>query len=149
VIVRTFRTRIRTGKKWRQQARAGRKCPRAEESFLRDRTARKGMGDSMAQKSSRFDAAEHLDSDEAVAAFVNEALAAHDPARTSEALRVVARALGMSQIARQADLTHRHLFRALAEPSRHHTTTIARALRIVAVEAEREAEASHGPWRVL
>lgn len=53
----------------------------------------------MAEKLTRFDPAEGLTSDEAVAAFMAEALATDDAGYIAHALGVVARAKGMTQIA--------------------------------------------------
>ena len=56
----------------------------------------------MAIKTTRYDSAEHLDSDEAIAAYIDEALGSADPAHIAHALGTVARAKGMTEIARGA-----------------------------------------------
>ena len=45
----------------------------------------------------RFDAAEFLDSEETIAAYLTEALAENDPAQVITAPRTIARARGMTQ----------------------------------------------------
>jgi hypothetical protein len=49
----------------------------------------------------RFDSAELLDSDEAISAYMEDALETDDPAFIAQALGTVARARGMSQISKQ------------------------------------------------
>ncbi len=62
----------------------------------------------------KFDPAEYLDSDEAIAAYMTEALETGDPAFMADALGVVARARGMSEVARRAGLSRESLYRALS-----------------------------------
>lgn len=50
-----------------------------------------------------FDAAPYLDSEEAVAAYLTDILEANDPALLAAALGDIARARGMSEIARHPD----------------------------------------------
>jgi probable addiction module antidote protein len=52
-------------------------------------------------KVTQFDSAEFLDSDEAIRAHLEEALETDDPTFIAQALGRVARARGMSQIAKQ------------------------------------------------
>ena len=55
----------------------------------------------MAEKLTRFDPAEGLTSDEAIAVFMEEAFKTEDANYIAHALGVVARAKGMTQIARE------------------------------------------------
>ncbi|MES2432483.1 MAG: addiction module antidote protein [Pseudomonadota bacterium] len=68
----------------------------------------------MALETTAFDAAEFLDSEEAVSAYLTEALETADPAFIADALGVVARAKGMKQIAEDAGLSRESLYRALS-----------------------------------
>jgi probable addiction module antidote protein len=63
-----------------------------------------------------FDAAEHLDTAEAQEEFLAAAFEEGDPAHVARALGVVARAQGMSRIARDAGVRREHLYKALSEP---------------------------------
>ena len=55
----------------------------------------------MKLKTTKWDAAEYLDSQEAIAIFMAEAFKTNDPAYIAHALGVVARAKGMAQIAKK------------------------------------------------
>lgn len=61
-----------------------------------------------------FDAANYLKDDETVAAYLEEAIDSGEPALIAEALGAVARARGMSQIARDAGLSRENLYRTLS-----------------------------------
>lgn len=61
-----------------------------------------------------FDPANYLDTDEARAAYMTEALATNDAAFIADALGVIARARGMSKVARDTGLSRESLYRALS-----------------------------------
>ena len=61
-----------------------------------------------------YDTAEYLDSEEAIAAYNDAVLEDGDPALIAHALGTVARARGMSQLAREAGLSRENRYRALA-----------------------------------
>ncbi|MCX8905272.1 addiction module antidote protein [Vibrio parahaemolyticus] len=61
-----------------------------------------------------FDPAEYLDSPEAIQAYLDEAAQTCEPAFIADALGVVARAKGMSDIAKQAGLSRETLYRTLS-----------------------------------
>jgi probable addiction module antidote protein len=60
-----------------------------------------------------WDSAELLDSREAIAAYIEAAFEDGDPSLITHALGVVARAKGMSQLAREAGVTREALYKAL------------------------------------
>nr|HET9048397.1 addiction module antidote protein [Chiayiivirga sp.] len=70
----------------------------------------------MAEKFTAFDAAEYLDSEEAIAAYLEAAQedASDDPGLMVMVLADIARARNMSQLAKQAGLTRAGLYKALA-----------------------------------
>lgn len=76
-----------------------------------------------------FDLAEYLTTPRAMAAFVSEALGTGDPAVVTEALRVVARAKGMTEIARQSGLGRESLYKALRDGSRPEFATVLKVIR--------------------
>jgi probable addiction module antidote protein len=53
----------------------------------------------------RFDAAEYLDSDEAVEAFLQDALDSNEPIEIADALVVIARAKGLTAVTEAAGLS--------------------------------------------
>ena len=69
----------------------------------------------MAEKILDFDVADMLDSDEAIEAFLTEAMETGDAKFIASALGVVARAKGMSKIARETGLAREHLYKSLSE----------------------------------
>jgi len=66
------------------------------------------------EKTRPFDPAEYLDSSEALAAYMTEALETGDPAFVADALGVIARARGMTEVAREAGVSRESLYRALS-----------------------------------
>ena len=69
----------------------------------------------MSKKLSRFDAAETLRDSEAIAEYMAAAFETQDPGYVSHALGVVARAKGMSEIARASGLSREHLYRSFSK----------------------------------
>ncbi|WP_028572301.1 addiction module antidote protein [Desulfonatronum lacustre] len=65
-----------------------------------------------------FDITEHLDSEEAIAAYLTMVIEENDPSELAHALGVVARARGMTQVARDAGLGREALYKAL-RPNAH------------------------------
>lgn len=80
-----------------------------------------------------FDAARYLDNEEAIAAYLTDILAANDPALLASALGDIARARGMSEIARASGLTREALYKALrpgAQPRYDTITKVCGALGV-------------------
>ena len=69
----------------------------------------------MALKTKQFDAAEYLDDAESVAAYLDEAMATGDAKFIAKSLGVVARARGMTQIAKDTGMSRESLYRALGD----------------------------------
>ncbi|KRA99922.1 addiction module antitoxin [Devosia sp. Root685] len=69
----------------------------------------------MALETLPFDAAEYLSEEQSQAEFLAEAFETGDAAFVANALGVVARARGMSNVARDAGVTREALYRALSE----------------------------------
>jgi len=67
----------------------------------------------MSTKFSSFDVANYLDSDEAIAAYLNEVLAEDDQDLLLSALDDIARARGMTEVADTAGVTRPGLYKAL------------------------------------
>jgi probable addiction module antidote protein len=88
-----------------------------------------------------WDAAEHLETDEDMAAYLDAALEAGDPALVVAALGDIARARGMSQIARDAGLGRESLYKALSPNGNPEFATFLRVVRALGLELH--AEAAH------
>ena len=65
-------------------------------------------------RTTRWDAAAHLESEEAIAAYLEAALDDGDPAVVTAALGDIARAKGMTRVARRAGLGRESLYKALS-----------------------------------
>ncbi len=65
-------------------------------------------------KTRSFDAAEVLDTPEAIEAFLQDAFEDQDPNFIAHALGVVARARGMSQLAKETGVSRQALYKALS-----------------------------------
>lgn len=84
-------------------------------------------------KTEPFDSARYLARPEAQEDLLNDALASGDAAYVAQALGVIARARGMSEVAREAGVTREALYRALSENGDPRLTTllgVARALGV-------------------
>jgi probable addiction module antidote protein len=77
----------------------------------------------------RFDAAEYLDTPERQAAYITAAFETGDLAFVRDALGLVARARGMTKIARSADLNRESLYKALGESGNPELGTVLRVLQ--------------------
>ena len=69
----------------------------------------------MAGTITKWDAAEHLDSEEAIAGYLAEALEIGEQELIVHALNTVARARGMTQIAKDAGIARPALYKSLGE----------------------------------
>ena len=67
------------------------------------------------RKTTRFDAANYLDSEERQVAYITAALESGDADFVRDALGIVARARGMGEIAKNAGLNRESLYKALGE----------------------------------
>jgi probable addiction module antidote protein len=78
----------------------------------------------MTTKTRVFDPATYLDSDMARAAYLTEAFETGDVAFIADALGVVARAQGMTRVARETDLSREALYRALSQDGNPELATV-------------------------
>lgn len=101
----------------------------------------------MAIKTIPYDSAEYLDSDEAIAAYIDEALASADPAHIALALGIVARAKGMTEIARSAGVSREHLYRALKESGNPELGTVVRVLKALGLRLSAQPIIEEKPKR--
>jgi probable addiction module antidote protein len=85
----------------------------------------------MRVKTRPFDPAAYLDSDEAVAAYLNEALDTGDAGFIADALGVIARARGMTQVARDAGLSRESLYRTLSSEGNPELSTLVRVISVL------------------
>lgn len=81
-----------------------------------------------------YDSAEYLTSDEAVSAYIEDALETGDPAFIAHALGTVARARGMSEIAKKAGLSRESLYKALGPDGNPEFGTVIRVMRALGLK---------------
>lgn len=83
----------------------------------------------MALKTKTWDPAEYLDDPEAIAAYLDGAMEDGDPSLIVAALGDIARAKGMTQIARETGLTREALYRALSEEGNPGFATVLKVIK--------------------
>ncbi len=79
-------------------------------------------------KTRAFDPAAYLKSDLARATYMTEALQTGDPAFIADAVGVLARARGMSKVAKEAGLSRESLYRALSPEGNPEFATILKVM---------------------
>ncbi len=87
----------------------------------------------MPLKTTRFDAAEYLSEPEDHAALLADAFESGEPGYIAHALGIIARARGMTEVARQAGVTRMALYKALTpegDPKLSTLLGVAKALGI-------------------
>lgn len=80
------------------------------------------------ERTSLWDAAEHLETEEDMAAYLEAALEENDIALITAALGDIARAKGMSQIAKQTGLGRESLYKALSAEGNPEFATILKVI---------------------
>lgn len=80
-----------------------------------------------------FDAAPYLDNEETIAAYLTDILEEYNPALLAAALGNIARARGMTEIAKAAGITREALYKALRPDSAPRFDTISRVCAALGV----------------
>lgn len=81
-----------------------------------------------------FDAADYLDSEEAIAAYLNAIMEENDDALLASALGDIAKARGMTQIAKDAGIGRESLYKALREGANPRYDTIAKVIQALGLK---------------
>ena len=79
-------------------------------------------------KISKFDAADYLKTPEAIAVYLTEALATDDAAYICSALDTVARAKGMTNVARETGLSRESLYKSLSGSTKPEFETVRKVI---------------------
>ena len=93
-------------------------------------------------RTKRYDSAEYLKTPEDMAAYLEAALEDGDSRLIVHALGNIARARGMSQIAREAGLGRESLYKALSPDGNPEFATVLKVVRALGIKLH--AEAAHG-----
>ena len=86
-----------------------------------------------------FDAAKYLDNEAVIAAYLTDILEANDPALLMAALRNIARARGMSEIAKASGIAREALYKALRPDAQPRFDTISRVCTALGVRLVAQA----------
>ena len=86
------------------------------------------------EHTSTWDAAEHLENEEDMAAYLEAALEENDPALVAAALGDIARAKGMSQIARETGLGRESLYKALSAEGNPEFATVLKVIEALGLQ---------------
>jgi probable addiction module antidote protein len=86
-----------------------------------------------------FDAAPYLDSEETIAAYLTDILQANDAGLLASALGDIARARGMTEIAKAAGLTREALYKALRPDAAPRFETVNRVCAALGVKLVAQA----------
>jgi len=90
----------------------------------------------MTEKFTKYDTAEHLKTDADMAAYLDACLeeAGDDPAFIAHALGVIARARGMTQLARDTGLARENLYKALSADGNPEFGTILKVVKALGLK---------------
>lgn len=91
-----------------------------------------------------FDTAEYLKTDEEVAYYLTEVLKDGDSEEIAHALGVAARAKSMRQVAEQAGLNEKSLYRALSEDGNPRLDTLVKVLGALGITLKAEVRSPAG-----
>ena len=82
----------------------------------------------MALKTKPFDVAEHLETEEDIKIFLQDA-AEGTPEEFIHALNTAARAMGMTEVAKKAGVTRASLYKSLADGGKPQFTTVSKVIK--------------------
>lgn len=85
---------------------------------------------------SAWDAAEHLETEEDMAAYLEVALEENDPSLIAAALGDIARAKGMSQIAKQTGLGRESLYKAVSPGGNPEFSTVLKVVHALGLKLQ-------------
>jgi probable addiction module antidote protein len=97
-----------------------------------------------APKTTRFDAADYLNTEERQVAYIAAALESGDADFVRDALGLVARARGMSEIAKKAGLNRESLYKALGESGNPEFGTVMRIVGALGLTLSAQPTAGGG-----
>jgi probable addiction module antidote protein len=101
----------------------------------------------MKAKTTRFDVANYLDSEDRQVAYIAAALETGDPDFVRDAIGIVARSRGMGSIAKGAGLNRESLYKALGETGNPEFGTIMRVLHAMGLTLSARPTAASRPTR--
>lgn len=97
----------------------------------------------MTEKIKSFEAADYLDNEEVIAEYLNAALEDENPDVFLMAISDVAKARGMSKLAKDAGLGRESLYKALAPGAKPRYDTVMKLLRALGVDLQATPAQTH------
>lgn len=97
----------------------------------------------MTIKTSVWDASEHLDTEEAIFAYINAAFEDGDPALIAAAFGDVAKARGMTSIAKKAGVSRESLYKALDAEGNPAFSTIMKVANALGIQLTAKSAEKH------
>jgi len=88
----------------------------------------------VSRKFERWDSAEHLKTREDMAAYLEACLEEGDPELITHALGVIAKAKGMSELAKETGLGRESLYKALAPGAKPRFETIYKVIKALGIQ---------------
>ena len=82
----------------------------------------------------RYDAADYLDDEETIAAYLELALEDEDPNMLLVALKNIARARGMNQLAKDAGVGRESLYKSLADGAKPRYDTVLKIIKALGIQ---------------
>ena len=80
-------------------------------------------------KLTTFDAAQHLKTNQEMAVYLDEMLSENDPAMITHALGVIARAKGMTQLAKETGVSREGAYKALSSDGNPEFSTVLKVIK--------------------
>ena len=80
-------------------------------------------------KLTTFDAAQHLKTNQEMAVYLDEMLSENDPVMITHALGVIARAKGMTQLAKETGVSREGLYKALSSDVNPEFSTVLKVIK--------------------
>ena len=109
--------------------------------MIGDHAGARSVGTTMAKTKTRpWGAAEHLKTDEDMAGYLEAALDEGDPALVSAALGDIARAKGMTDIARETGLGRESLYKALSPEGNPEFSTVLKVVKALGLRLHASAD---------
>lgn len=88
------------------------------------------------KKTARYDAADYIENEEDAVAYINAALEDGDPALVAAAIGDVARAKGMTKLARETGITRDGLYKALSSTGNPTFGTVMKVMKALGYKLE-------------
>ena len=92
----------------------------------------------MTEKFSRYDTADYLNTSEDMALYLEACLEENNPALIAHALGVIARARGMTQLAKDTGISREGLYKALSADGNPEFATILKVTRALGIKLHAE-----------